>query len=127
MEEVLITALIVRNSNTNYEEITVNATFVPTDGTNEENGCIIYDDDRMNVDYNRRVKDFLTNGKAKIIKSCDGRCWLVDINTPPSDTATDNYKNRQISFGAVEIGSIENEEDLYECGFTDVDTQWYNR
>ncbi len=119
---------VVRNSNANYEQITVNASFFPTDGTNEENGCTLdMDDDKKLVEYNRRVKDFLTNGKAKVLKSSDGRCWLIDVNQPPSDTATDHYKNRKLSFGVVEIGNIENEEDLYTYGFTDVASQWWNR
>lgn len=118
---------IVRNSNTNYDEITVNATFFPIEEDNNEGCYISVDDDKKRIEYNNRVKEFLTNGKAKILKSQDGRIWLVDINTPPSDTATDRYQNRKLSFGAVEIGNVENEEDLYEYGFTDVESQWWNR
>lgn len=119
---------IVRNSNACYEEITVNAQFLPTDGTSEEYGCNIdLEDDKKIFEYNRRVKDFLTNGKAKILKSQDGRTWLVDINTPPSDTGDTTYKNRKISFGAVEIGSPDDEQDLYESGFSDVSQEWWNR
>ena len=117
---------IVRNSNACYDEITVNATFFPTE--ENENGCFVpITDDKKRVEYNDKVKKFLTNGYGKILKSQDGRCWLIDINTPPSDTATDNYKNRKLAFGAVEIGDIENEEDLYTNAFTDVTQEWWNK
>ena len=70
---------------------------------------------------------FLRNGKAKILKSEDGRCFLGYVTTPPTDTADSNYRNRKISFSITEIGNIENEQDLYDCGFSDVTQEWWNK
>lgn len=103
---------IIRNSDANYEEITVNCSFFPTN----EDGCSIdLCDDRKRIEYNKKAKMFLRNGNFKVLKSMDGQCWLVDINTPPSDKAVDLYQNRQLSFGAVEVGDIEDEEILWEA------------
>lgn len=108
---------IVRNSKANYEEITINAQFIPSE---DDSMCNIdLSDDKKLFEYNRKAKMFLRNGNPKILKSVSGETWLVDINTPPSDTAENHYKNRKITFGAVEIGSVESEEDLWEFGLID--------
>ena len=115
---------IVRNTNANYETISVNASFYPSD----ENGCsIIIDDDAKRIDYSDKAKMFLRNGKAKILKSEDGRCFLGYVTTPPTDTADSNYRNRKISFSITEVGNIENEQDLYDNGFSDVTQEWWNK
>ena len=115
---------IVRNTNANYETISVNASFYPSD----ENGCsIIIDDDAKRIDYSDKAKMFLRNGKAKILKSEDGRCFLGYVTTPPTDTADSDYRNRKISFSITEIGNIENEQDLYDCGLSDVTQEWWNK
>ena len=115
---------IVRNTNANYETISVNASFYPSD----ENGCaIVIDDDAKRIDYSDKAKMFLRNGKAKILKSEDGRCFLGYVTTPPTDTADSDYRNRKISFSITEIGNIENEQDLYDNGFSDVTQEWWNK
>jgi hypothetical protein len=116
---------IVRNTEANYEQITVNAQFFPID---EDDCSYIVDDDRRRIEYNNAAKMFLRNGNSKIIKSCDGNIWLVYINTPPTDTAENDYQNRKISFGAVEIGDPNDEEDLFEAGLIpNVTEEWWNR
>ena len=115
---------IVRNTNANYETISVNASFYPSD----ENECItMIDDDAKRIDYGDKAKMFLRNGKAKILKSKDGRCFLGYVTTPPTDTADSNYRNRKISFSITEVGNIENEQDLYDNGFTDVTEEYWNK
>lgn len=117
---------IVSNSAANYEEITVNAQFFPTD----EDGCTIdLEDDKKRIQYNKCAKMFLRNKRVKILKSMDGNVYLVYIHQPPSDTATDNYQNRKLSFSAVEVGDINNEEDLWEAGLISesVTEEWWNR
>ena len=115
---------IVRNTEANYEEITVNAQFFPTD----DDGCeIIFDDDQKRINYNNAAKLFLRNGKTKILKSIDGNIWLVYVTTPPSDTATDDYRNRKITFSCTEVGDSELEKDLYDAGFITATEEWWNR
>ena len=115
---------IVRNTAANYEEITVNAQFFPT----EEDGCTINldGDEQKRVDYNNRAKMFLRNENAKVLKSMDGNIWLVYVTTPPQDTAVDDYKNRKITFTCTEVGDINDEEDLYEAGLITAESQWWN-
>jgi hypothetical protein len=112
---------IVRNTSANYEEITVEAQFYPLG----EDGCTYLIDDHSRVEYGKKVKAFLTNGKPKILKSQSGETWLVYITTPPTDQATDHYRNRKLSFTATEIGSTESEEDLYNAGLTNVSEEWW--
>ena len=115
---------IVRNTEANYEEITVNAQFFPTG----EDGCeIIPDDDRKRIHYNNGAKRFLRNGKTKILKSMDGNIWLIYVTTPPTDTATYDYQNRKLSFTCTEVGSMESEKDLYDAGFITATEEWWNR
>lgn len=117
---------VIRNSAANYEEITVNAQFFPT----SEDGCDIeWEDDAKRIEYNNKAKMFLRNENAKILKSIDGNCWGVYVTTPPSDTATDDYKNRKLSFTCTEIFNIEDEESLWENGLINesASEEWWNR
>jgi hypothetical protein len=120
---------IVRNTDANYETVTVTGMFLPYD----ENDCIdlslLGDDetaDRRRILYQRAVKEFLTNGRTKILKNVDGQCWLCYVTTPPSDTADNNYKVRKLSFGVTENGSLKNEEHLYYAGLIDVPRKWWS-
>lgn len=117
---------IIRNTNAQYEEISVTATFLPVD----ENGeCIDYDEvinnDRLRVLYSRKFKDFLSNGKAKILKNVDGQTWLCYVTTPPTDSADTIYYDRTLTFTCTEIGSVRSEKDLFEAGLSDVPEEWW--
>lgn len=120
---------VIRNTNAAYEEITVTATFLPVD---EDGNCIEYEDimndNRLWTLYNRQFKEFLMNGKTKILKNVDGQTWLVYVTTPASDSADTTYYNRKLTFTCTEVGSLKSEEDLYEAGLLDVPEEWwYNR
>ena len=117
---------IIRNTNAQYEQISVTATFLPVD----ENGeCIDYDEiinnDRLRVLYGRKLKDFLSNGKVKILKNVDGQSWLVYVTTPPTDSADTIYYDRTLTFTCTEVGSLRSEEDLYEAGLSNVPEEWW--
>jgi hypothetical protein len=43
------------------------------------------------------------------------------ITTAPSDSADQVYNYRKVSFGLTETGEYNNEYDLYENGFIDVE------
>ena len=115
---------IVRNTMANYETINVTGQFIPY-----KDDCIdftSYDDDRRRVLYQREVKEFLTNGRAKILKNVDGQCWLVYVTTPPTDSADNIYMVRKLTFGCTETGSLKSEEDLYYAGLLDVPPEWWS-
>lgn len=120
---------IIRNTNAQYEEISVTATFLPI---GEDGECIDYDEiihnDRLRILYSRKLKDFLSNGKTKILKNVDGQAWLVYVTTPPTDSADTIYYDRTLTFTCTEVGSLKSEEDLYEAGLSDVPEEyWYSR
>ena len=116
---------IIRNTNANYETIEVSAQFIPVD---DETGCtLLIEDDKRRIEYNKSAKMFLRNGHGKILKSMSGDIWGIYVTTPPTDTATDDYRNRKISFACTEIFDVEDEGALYDCGIIDVPHQWHNR
>ena len=47
---------------------------------------------------------FLTNGQPKILKSFDGRIWMVDITGDPTATVQNHPDQVSISFNFTEIG-----------------------
>ena len=121
---------VVRNTIANYETITVEGDFLPYDDKDCLNLNILNEDDdnhndRKRILYRREIKDFLTNGRTKILKNIDGQCWLVYVTTPPSDTADNFYNIRKLSFGCTEIGDLKSERDLYYAGLLDVPEEWW--
>ena len=118
---------IIRNTEAQYEDINVTATFLPI--TSDSGECIEIEeaqaDDRTRVLYQRKLKDFLSNGQPKILKNVDGQTWLVYVTTPPTDSADQAYNDRKLTFTCTEIGNIHNEKDLYEAGLSDVPEEWW--
>lgn len=112
---------IVRNTDANYETITVNASFVPGDETCDTD----WDDERALVEYSRRAYDFLRNDKPKLLKATDGRIWLVYVTTPPTDTWDQNSDMRKLQFTCTEIGSVYSEPDLWDAGLINAGEEWW--
>ncbi len=121
---------VVRNTSANYETVTVTANFVPTT-IDEETGCVHFNINNSTNDiyvkYSKQFKEFLNNGKTKLLKNIDGRAWLCYVTTPPTDSADGNYLNRKLTFGVTELGDINNEEDLYDAGLITASEEWWNR
>lgn len=114
---------IVRNTMANYEQITVNAEFVPM----EDDDCTLdYDDEAAKTQWNREAKLFLRNGRTKILKSSDGRIWLGYVTTPPSDTADSVYYIRNVTFTLTETGDPDSEKYLYKAGIIDVPENFWS-
>ncbi len=48
-------------------------------------------------------------------------------STPnPTDTANQEYNDREISWSWVEVGDVNSEEDLYYLGFSEITEEWWN-
>lgn len=105
----------------NYDSGSTTGEFVPFD--NET--CELIYDDKIRTDYQKRFMDFLTNYKSKILKSLDGRIWLVDVSPSPSDNANNMYNRRQVTFNWVEIGDYESQEDTYYSKFYDIPQRYW--
>ncbi len=105
----------VANSALNYDTGSLSATFIEEDaspqGFNAANGWR----------YRQRFKDFLFNGKPKILKYGDGRMWLAAISGDITETANGHEQNVITTFTWNECGDAENNRDLFNAGFTDVE------
>ena len=114
---------IIRNSDANYETVSVSASFMEFD----KEKCEIVDEDIRRLRYLKECKAFLNNGKEKFLRNIDGRIWLVYITTPPTDSADGHYKNRRLDFECTEVGDPTLESDLYYAGFITATEAWWNR
>lgn len=119
---------IIKNGNACYEDINFTISFFEMKLINEETGCRDYVvNDRERVSYQKRAKDFINNGKIKLIKNIDGRMWLVYVTTATSDSADGHYQNRKLSFTCTEVGDPTSEEDLFNAGFITSTSEWWNQ
>lgn len=123
-------ATVVRNTQANYDTVTVsNSTWIPTENENEE-GCELVDindhsNDARITAWSKKFQDFLTNDKVKILKNVDGRVWIGFVTTAPTDSADQVYNYRKVSFGLTETGDYNDEYYLYENGFIDAEPEWF--
>lgn len=68
--------------------------------------------------YRMNLYDFLMNGEPKILKTDDGRMWLVQITGDGIEETIDGVRDKLISsFKWTEVADCENEEDLIANGF----------
>ena len=104
---------VVTNGNNNYMSGTTSAVFIKT---------VLDDYDWQWYDsykYRDDLYDFLCNGKPKVLKHFDGKAYLVSIiDSPTQNEATSNYFPVS-TFNWVEIGDIENTDDLYNNNIID--------
>ena len=119
--------IFVRNTIANYDTGNCKGSFVPF--TDEESCELAYDGDNdyQRIKYQRDFMDFICDSIPKILKLPDGRLWLVQVTPNPTDTANQTYNNREISWSWVEIGNVDSEEDLYYLGFSDIESEWWNK
>lgn len=117
--------IFVRNTMANYNTGTCTGSFVPLD---EESCEFAYAGqcDYQRIKYQKDFMDFICDGVPKILKMPDGRMWIVQVSSSPTDSAKQNYNDREISFSWVEIGDADSEEDLYYLGLSDVSPEWWN-
>lgn len=113
---VVTTAAVI-----NYDSGNATGEFVPFD---PEACQLIYEDATRNA-YQKRFMDFLTNYKAKILKTMDGRIWLVDVNPSPTDSANGIYYRRNVSFNWTEIGDYNSQADMYYNKLYDVPEKYW--
>lgn len=106
--------IIVKNSELNYEQGSLKALTLSSE-TENNYGEI---NRKQEVKHRKALLDFLTNGKAKILKDSNGNIWCVSI----VDTPSIEYKNElnqalaSTSFNWCEIGDIEDKNDMYNLG-----------
>ena len=117
---------IIRNCQTNYDQITLAGTWIPVEDETAECSDLAIDDDELRIKYEKRFHDFLTNDKVKIIKSPGEFTIIGFVTTPPTNSASDGYyKFRKINFGVTEIGDINDEQVLYENSLINAEPEWW--
>lgn len=108
---------VIYNGNTNYDTGTVQGLFVEIDWDKKvfktKSSFMLRD----------TVMHFLTNGQPKILKSFDGRIWMVDITGDPTATVQNHPDQVSISFNFTEIGDTYSTTDMYNNGLTDINRE----
>ena len=119
--------IFVRNTIANYDTGTCTGSFVPLA---DEESCELAYDPQYNyqrIKYQKEFMDFICDGIPKILKMPDGRMWIIQVTPNPTDSANEQYNDREISWTWVEIGDVNSEEDLYYLGLSDVTSEWWNQ
>lgn len=117
--------IFVRNTIANYDTGSCKGAFVPLD----EDSCeLAYstEKDYERIHYQKGFMDFICDSIPKILKLPDGRLWLIQVTPNPTDSANQQYNDREISWSWVEIGDVDSEEDLYYLGFSTIEPEWWN-
>lgn len=63
----------------------------------------------------------------KILKSFDGRMWMINVDGSPTDSMDGHWQHRIIDFQWYESGDYTNEEDLYESGLSNVSSEFWGK
>lgn len=108
--------VVTSNAQTNYDTGSLSGMIMPDDYL--KNGII---DRREIVEKKRRVLDFLTDKKPKIIKDFNSNIWLCMITGSPTISYSDNYGMGVVTVGVswIEIGNFDNPSDLYNAGLVE--------
>lgn len=97
---------IVAYSSIDYISFPINATFVTV---SSENGDV---DIRAEKIARENLLKFIKNGKPKVYKDSKGECRIISITDKPTETPISVEGISKLSFNAVEIGDISNNEHL---------------
>lgn len=108
---------IIKNSINNYYSGDVSATF------SKLTNCKLYEEG--NREYRENLLDFLVNENVKVIKYYDGRTFMVDITSSPTDTDNEHPDKHTISFSFTEVGDMLSNKDMYINGFLDITEEWW--
>lgn len=109
--------VVVSNSATRYDSGSVSGNIILEEELNN------YKLDRLaNVQYRNKLFDFLVNKKAKVLKDWNGNIWLMVVVNSPSANFLPNsgMALAQANFDFVEVGDINNADDLYENGLVGI-------
>lgn len=109
--------VVIKNGNANYEIGSISGTLLGKtyDSTHEI-------DRKGIVDQVDEFVNFLKNGKPKIIKDWNGNIWLSMFTSNVTVSYNNNYGMgiASTSFEWTEQGKYDNEDDLYDNGFIEI-------
>lgn len=107
------TPYYIKNGNVNYTSGTLQAIFIYVDKDSHKL-------DIENWQYRENIDDFLTNGKLKLLKTENGKMWMIGI---VDSISQDISKHEQLPIHNItweQIGDADDINDLYENDFIDV-------
>lgn len=112
--------VIIKNGKANYEMGSVSGMLL---GKNYETTHEI--NRKEIVEEINEFVDFLKNGKPKIIRDWNSNIFMVMVTSNPSVTYNNNYGMgiASVSFEWTEQGKYDNEDDLYDNGFIEIELQ----
>lgn len=111
------TPYVITNGKNNYYSGQVSAIYV------NQNPDTCEMETESGWQYREAIMEFLCDGKPKILKSDDGRIWMVNVVGSPSESENPHPLYPTTSFEWVEIGDIESSTMLYENNFIDVNVE----
>lgn len=104
-----------KNGTTNYISGSASGLFVPI----MENCKFIFNNEKNHNavwKYRKEFREWLCNGKSKVLKYYDGRTILISINETVSDDDSEHDNKNITTFNWTEIGDITSTDDLTENG-----------
>jgi len=110
------------NGENDYFTGSVSATYIRL--VDESNRAFASTSEELHEHY-AKVMNFLNDRKTKILKYSDGRVRMIEVTTPPSDSADEHYDKHTISFDYTEVGDPYSNEDMNDYGFLNVGSEWW--
>lgn len=104
---------VVNNGISRYYSGTLTATFIEF-----KDNCYAVGD---GWNYRNRIDQFLSDGKAKILKTFEGDMYMINLVGSLPRTINGHYQNISHQIEWVECGNPATISDLYDYGFIDTD------
>ena len=110
---------VISNGNSNYDAINLSATFIEYDEINK-----VWKTKREGFDYRKRLTDFFTNGKVKILKMPHtGEIWMVKVNDAITNQSAGHLEKITTAVNFTEVGDVNSSNDLYDNNFINVNIE----
>ena len=107
---------VISNAETDYETGQFSMMFLQKDSDGEYTTENAYQ-------YREAIKEFLNDGRPKIMKLSDGRIWMISTTDGLTEDNGEVEGYVHHSFSWSEIGDPENSGDLYDNNFIDVNLE----
>ena len=106
---------VINNGVAKYYSGSLQVSFIELDSN-----CILDIEDAWR--YRKHIDEFMTNGKAKILKTWQGEMWMINVtgNIERSEAGDARIMSQTINW--VECGDPYSVGDLYDHDFIDTDT-----
>jgi hypothetical protein len=120
---------INKNPNVHYRTVTFSGDILGLNYNADDDNCIqtnfeLTEKTRLDIVLESNAwRNFLCNGKTKIIRDWNGNIIMAQVTTPPSRTYDKNSGNSKptMSFGVTEVGDSNSQTDLFKHGLIDVE------